>query len=427
MAQPFYSLDDGDCFDPQSKRDALSIPHAIQNDNQQEMVDMNTGCLNTGPEIDAKGRGSTRRRIQVAVNSAVVQTKVSSWPYPTNTIINPSQRPGAPDSQPAFSWQSFGLDATNHEDGGPAPYNAPSSTFLLPNSPQGVMAECCGLTWNAKAWSSGIQSGRAANEAMFGGNYGENPLALSGYLFTGQGTQSTEISPIVPTQASLTFPIQGAERTLPTPSNRNPFQGNVGGLVASPNALAGLQSAQEYKSGNHWMQKNDPRTPMQPTSNKSFSTRTVNRAKLIPSGAQDIVFGVLPIATTSAVSPLMPSSGAFTGLIAATDSADEFRSSNDGRLRAFSRDNTRMLSLTEYGPDSYGYSTSERSGRSRSDVGNASSVATLINGLPYMRPKNPDPISQMNPLTTDSLTGSYGASTETHRTPVSALSNSSGF
>jgi hypothetical protein len=66
--QPFYHTDDEVGFDSQTKRDAVSIPHTIPSDSQQELLDRNLGCLNTGAELEVKGRGPTRRRIQVAVS-----------------------------------------------------------------------------------------------------------------------------------------------------------------------------------------------------------------------------------------------------------------------------------------------------------------------------------------------------------------------
>jgi hypothetical protein len=66
--QPFYPTDDEVGFDSQSKRDAVTIPHTIPSGSQQELLDRNLGCLNTGAELEAKGRGPTRRRIQVAVS-----------------------------------------------------------------------------------------------------------------------------------------------------------------------------------------------------------------------------------------------------------------------------------------------------------------------------------------------------------------------
>jgi hypothetical protein len=66
--QPFYPTDDEVGFDSQPKRDAVTIPHTIPSGSQQELLDRNLGCLNTGAELEAKGRGPTRRRIQVAVS-----------------------------------------------------------------------------------------------------------------------------------------------------------------------------------------------------------------------------------------------------------------------------------------------------------------------------------------------------------------------
>ncbi|KAL4784516.1 hypothetical protein BJX76DRAFT_347756 [Aspergillus varians] len=132
MAQPFYPADDEVSFESHPKRDALLIPHTIQRDNKPELVDRNLSCINTAAEIEAKGRGGTRRRIPLAcqrcrrrkikcsgdagdgqgcsncrstgnpchfirVNSSILQTKTQAstgpgWPYPANDMA--SQRPG---------------------------------------------------------------------------------------------------------------------------------------------------------------------------------------------------------------------------------------------------------------------------------------------------------------------------------------------
>ncbi|KAL3465145.1 hypothetical protein BJX64DRAFT_69373 [Aspergillus heterothallicus] len=133
--QPFYPADNEVSFDPHSKRDAVSIPHTIPSDSQQELLDRNLSCMNTGAELEAKGRGPTRRRIQVACvrcrkrkikcsgdvgdgqgcsncrsagntpcqflrvnsfNSSIMPTKAhsagSGWPYPPSDMV--SQRSG---------------------------------------------------------------------------------------------------------------------------------------------------------------------------------------------------------------------------------------------------------------------------------------------------------------------------------------------
>ncbi|KAL4917090.1 hypothetical protein BDW62DRAFT_211447 [Aspergillus aurantiobrunneus] len=459
MAQPFFPADDEVSFDSQSKRDALPIPHTIQGDSQHDIVDRNL-CINTGPDMDLKGRGVTRRRIQVAcmrcrkrkikcsgdagdgqgcsncrstgsnchflrVNSSMLQTKVhvstgSGWPYPAsemasqrlgtyappltsskmggvptslpNNRIPPFSRPldyeVPPDTQSPYARQAFGTEPTiDYEDGSSTPYNIQSSSaYVLPNSPQVFMADYCGLGWNSKGWGAVLQGSRAPPETMFSESDAGSPLThpAYSYMIPGQGPQANEALTMTPAQGSLASPTQGTERTLPNPAGRSPFSGNASGPTATTNSLP---SPNDFKSGSRWESRCGPRTPMQAASNIPFNTATMDRAKLIPSSGQDMTFGLLPVASSSASSPLIPSSGAFVGMDAAacaTEAGDEFRGNADGRYGAFSRDNRRILSLADPQSSTYGYS--RPSYRNRPEAGDSNSESTLINGLPYTRP-----------------------------------------
>ncbi|KAL2864903.1 uncharacterized protein BJX67DRAFT_383321 [Aspergillus lucknowensis] len=460
MAPPCYPTDNEAGFDSHPKQDALSIPHTFQSDSQQELAERNLGCISMGAELEAKGRGPTRRRIPVAVNSSILQTKVhvsagTGWPYPPNDLA--SQRSGidapsvackvgggprsssnhrtpqflrapdqevASDGQISYGRHPFGIDsAINYEDGFTTPYSPPSSTYMLPSSPQASVADYCGLAWNSRSWNSGSQGGRAPGETMFAETDSENSLANPTYncVIYGQGPQPTGTLGMESIQASLTSPVQGTERGLPTPSSRNTVVGNNNGLVATSDSN-GLHPTQEYKLGSHW--RHEGRTPVQSTSNTPVNTATVNRTKLIPSSAQDTAYGVLTGAPSNASSPLIPSSGTFADFEAtgsAVDAGNEFRGAMNSQSRTCSLEhNKRTISPAVYRADYYGYSRPPY--RSRLEAGGSSSESTLITGLPYERPKHPSLITTLSP---DEFSDCKPP--PNLLTPVSALSNANGF
>ncbi|KAL4991765.1 hypothetical protein BDW68DRAFT_184676 [Aspergillus falconensis] len=434
MAQPFYPADDEVGFDAHSKRDALPIPHTLQSDSQQDIVDRNLSCINTGGEIEAKARGATRRRIPVAcmrcrkrkikcsgdVNSSILQTKVHvppgpGWPYPANDVASrtytssaaPSKKGGfplnhpnhrvpsssrapdygvTPDAQNPYGRQPFGIEsAINYEDESSTPYNLQaSSAYMLPSSPQVFMADYCGLGWNSKNWGAVLPGGRAPTETMFSESDAENSLTHTAYSYMNPEQGQTNGAPSLgPTQGSLASPAQGTERTLPNPTGRSALSGSISGPVTTTD---GLPSVHTYKSGHRWVSKCEPRTPIPSGSNMPFHSGTMDRAKLIPSNGNDMTFGFLPVAPGSTTSPLPPSSGSFAGLEVApcaSEAGDEFRDNADVRYRMFSRDNRRLVSHTDYQPDTYGYTRPAYRNRPEADVSNSES--TLINGLPYTR------------------------------------------
>ncbi|KAL5334833.1 hypothetical protein BJX70DRAFT_391077 [Aspergillus crustosus] len=452
MAQSFYPAEDELGFGLHVKSDSLSIPHTLPSDSQQDALDRTLACINTGADIEAKGRGPTRRRIQVAcqrcrkrkikcsgdVNSSVMQTKVqvpaASWPYPSNdmaprglttyaTSIN-SRIGGLPaifsshrvptyprasdyevaaDAQNSYHRQPFGLEsAIGYDEESSPPYNVQfSSAYMPPSSAQAIIPDCYGLGWNPKGWGAVLQGGRTPAEPIFPDNDAENPLhnPTYSYIISGQGSQTNEALSIAPIPGSLTSPVQGTERTLPNPAGRSSFSGSSNSSVTATDSLSlsGLPSAHCYKTGGRWISTGVPRTPMTPVSNIPFNTVTMDRAKIIPSNGQDMAFGFLPIASSSATSPLLPSSGSFAGLDAAAcsaDASDEFRGAADREFRTFSRDNQRMMTLSGYRSDTYGYSRPAY--RNRSEPGDSSTESTLITGLPYTRPTHSVPLTQLD-------------------------------
>ncbi|KAL4801924.1 hypothetical protein BDV18DRAFT_68134 [Aspergillus unguis] len=455
VAQPYYPADNEVTWGPQPKRDVLSIQHTLPSDSQQEM-DRSVGCINNSAETESKGRGATRRRIQVAcmrcrkrkikcsgdvggglgcsncqsagniqcqflrVNSSILQTKAqassgSGWPYPASDVASRAYAPSMssarmgglsahhPNNRTAsfsrvpeyevvhgtqnpYGPQPFGIDSTiNYEDESSTPYNVQtSSAYMLPNSPQVFMADYCGLGWNSKNWGAVLQGGRAPAETLF--SEGDTGTALAhpaySYVVPGQGQQAHDALSMAPPQAPMVSSGQAAtERTLPDPANRNQYSGN--------NAITEeIPSAQEHKPSNRMVSRCEARPPIMPSSsNMPFSNAPVDR-KMIPSSGPDMTFGFLPGAPSSATSTLPPS-GSFTSLEAtacASEAGDEFRGSSDGRYRTFTRENRRMMSMTEYRPDTYGYNRPAY--RGRSDAGD-SSDNKLITGMHYERPAHP--------------------------------------
>ncbi|KAL4994117.1 hypothetical protein BDV10DRAFT_189319 [Aspergillus recurvatus] len=438
MAQPFYPADDELGFDAHSKRDALPISHTLQSDSQQDIVDRSLSCINTGGEIEAKARGATRRRIPVAVgdaihtratgmadrnsvNSSILQTKVHistgpGWPYPASDMVSrtyassaaPSKMGGFPmnhpnhrvppssrasdygaitDTQNPYGRQPFGIESTiSYEDESSTPYNVQtSSAYVLPNSPQVLMAEYCGLGWNSKNWGAVLPGGRVPNETMFSESDTENSLTHTAYSYMNPVQTQTNGAPSLgPAQGSLASPAQGTERTLPNPTGRSALSGSASGSITTTD---GLPSVHTYKSGHLWVSKCEPpRAPMPSGSNMPFNSGAMDRAKLIPSNGNDMTFEFLPVAPGSATSPLPSSSGSFAGLEVAPcaiKAGDDFRDNANARYRTFSRDNRRLVSHTDYRPDTYGYTRPAY--RNRSEAGDSNSESTLINGLPYTR------------------------------------------
>lgn len=390
------------------------------------------------------------------VNSSMLQTKVTGWPYPTmNATMAPSQRLGlyapsmAPklgvlptnspgvraasfsrassydmgptDPQQAYNRSSLVDHVMNYEDDSSAAYSSPSSAYMIPNGHQNVLAQYCGLSWT-KAWSPNMNGNRGPNGGLLSEHDAEGTVQQSAYsyMLSGQGAASTD--PSLASSMALLSDTQGTDRTLPNPTTRNQQMG-LTAFTASPETISGLAHSQEYRLGQHWATKtgtvNNPRS-RQPTTSGAFSTSPINRTRSLPSNTQDMVFGFMPMTTTGTPSPLITSCGPFAGM----DPVDpeDFRTTGDVRLaRSFSRDNAsgRLLSLNEYGSDIYGYSSTEK--KKCSDAGDPGSATTLINGLPYTRPKHSE-----HPFSTDSMTD-FREAPEVHRTPASALSNPGGF
>ncbi|RHZ66934.1 hypothetical protein CDV55_101121 [Aspergillus turcosus] len=412
------------------------------------------GCSN------CRASGNTNCQF-LRVNSSYLQTKVAWSPYPgLNAAVSSSPRLGVyahtvqrsglvstnslgvrlgSFSRPSYdlgtfnlqhpsSRQPFSLDHTANYENEPTPYN-PQSSYMFPSSHQGILPDYCGLAWNTKAWNSNVQINNAQSGTAFPTQDAENTFTSSSYpfLFSGQGTQSTDgLMTCTPSDG------QGADRTLPKTSGCSQLQG-VPSPSATSEVMSGLPLSPEYRYGHHLAARasisSGGRPSMQLGSNGNFGGNCLNQTrKASLSNAQDIMFDYLPVTSVGPSSHLGPSTGTALTTFETLDSTDDFRASAESRsTRSFSRDSGRVISMMGCGSDIYGYSSSEKS-KNRSETGDTGSTATLMNGLPYTRPRHADTHSTIpfDLLATEVLP-EYRTSAELQRTSVSALSNPGGF
>ncbi|RMJ23816.1 hemagglutinin protein [Aspergillus sp. HF37] len=446
MAHHFYPLEYLG-FDQQAKREApLTFPRADRRSSHQDGVERRASCMSAA-ELDSKSRNPGRRRIQVAcnrcrkrkikcsgdtgdgqgcsncrssgntnchflrVNSSMLQTKLSQWPYPAaNATVSPSRmgmyaskhtgfpinspnvrvpsfsRPAGYDGmfdQNVYERQSFSVDqGINHEDD--QTYQSPG--YMMPSS----LPDYSGI-WNQKAWNPNPNL-KTQNGAIFP-DQDENPVppATYPYMLPNTGTSPPpEIPPVVPTMALPSDGQSQTERTLPNPANRQ-VPASMPVVPAAPDAIPTLPF------GNPWAARAavPSARPSMPISSGCFSSTMNRRKPNQPTTAQDMAFGYLPINTTTDPSPPIQSTST-PGMDPVVDT-----SSAEPRVStSFSRDNTasnntnsRLLGLGDYTPDIYGYSTSERSrvrGSGSGSEADDSSSATLLNGLPYTRVRHPE-------------------------------------
>ncbi|PLN80522.1 hypothetical protein BDW42DRAFT_111070 [Aspergillus taichungensis] len=483
MAHPYYSPE-GLAFEHQHRTDGLPMAHSMRDGSQPEMLDRSVDCVSPSQDSDGKTRNSTRRRIQVAcnrcrkrkikcsgdagdgqgctncrmsgnhncqflrVNSSALQTKTSGWPYPiVGPGMSPSQRYGlyppvnhpglrtasfsrpsgydlgTVDSQQQLSRASFTDPLAGYEIGSSA-YQPQTSTYMVPGTPQGDLADLCGFSWASKTWSPSLHASRGANGTVYPDQESENlaPTAYP-YMFSGPGSQSVDLPPAAQVIPSMPSENQGVDRTLPSPTSQNSMQMGLPASITSPEPMMGMTHAPDHRGTNAWTTKcinsNRIRTSHQSTNEGAFTTSPA-RTKPIPSTAQELGLGFVPTS-----SPLISAGGPFAPLYS-VDPGDELRSNGHGRVaRTFSHDAQRLFP-TESGSDLYGYSSSEK--RHRSTSGNSDSVATLINGFPYTRPKHsgPQPGEPYIPVTLDTAPDCRTPS-GLPRASMSALSSPDGF
>ncbi|PYH88832.1 hypothetical protein BO71DRAFT_453832 [Aspergillus ellipticus CBS 707.79] len=385
------------------------------------------------------------------VNSSMLQTKNSPWSYATNAAVSSSQRSDlyvpsmtpklgasagnssnfrvAPfprasgyemtpaNSHNAYHRHSFGVEhAMNYEDESSA-YTTQSSGFVLSGAPQNVFANYCGLPWNTKTWAPSVHIGRIPSSAVFSDHEADNTLTLPAfpYMIPGHGSQPADAPPIVPTMNFSSAEGQGADRTLPTPG-RNPGSTGLSGFATTEEAFSGLPQTQVYRSSNNWAQKSaslkNLHFPMQQTSG-AYSHGSMSRSKPVSASAHDI-FEFLPMTSAGSSSPMVTPSGQFATTLDPVDS-DDFREGGDGQpTRTFSHDH-----LSEYGSDTYVYSSSERRDKGHSKADGSGSM--LMNGLTYTRPVPGHHSPPLDP------SPAYRSVPEMHHTPIPSLNSSSEF
>lgn len=368
------------------------------------------------------------------VNSSVLQTKVSGWPYPVvNATMSPhrmgtytSKRSAVPVNQnvraasfsrpvvydglfdqSVFEQPSFSVEqGINYGEGSAYQYMMSS------------LPDYSGM-WEQKAWTP------KQNGTMFPDQQ-DNSLTQSTFPYMlPPGTPPTEIPAVAPT---MTLRSDGSQtgRTLPNPASRQ-VPSSMSAVPSTPDTVPTIAFTQDFRFGNPWGPRAtapNPRTLMS-MPNGPFTT-PMTRIKLNTSTAgQDMAFGYLPVnsATTTGPAPAIPSSTATVPGIEPADAGNAER-----RLsRSFSRDNGRVLGLGDCAPEIYGYSTSEKSKNQASDseAGDSGS-ATLLNGLPYTRVRHPETNSALtfNLLQTNPIP-EYRPPAEAQRT-VSPL-GSNGF
>ncbi|PWY78143.1 hypothetical protein BO94DRAFT_472473 [Aspergillus sclerotioniger CBS 115572] len=458
MAQPLYSPEEIG-FDPSSKREALSLAPSGRRESHYESVDRSSGCMSPSTELDSKNRHSTRRRIQVAcnrcrkrkikcsgdpgdgqgcsncrtsgntncqflrVNSSMLQTKASSWnPYPSGTATMPSsQRPGlyvpsmtpkiggAPMTAPptfrmtsfprasnydmgsahaqsAYHRFPFGVDPPVHYEEDASAYTTPSSAYMSGVSPN-VFTDLC--TWNPKTWGHSVHVDRSPHGPVFSDSDAETALTHSAFFNL---TQSTDAPPIVPTMSFSAVEGQGENRTLPNPS-RNQAQMGLCAFTTPEEALSGLPH--DYRMSS-WTPKNTflNHGSMQ-SPHGGYRSGPIKR----PKTTSDMLYGLLPSSGTS--SPLI-SAGSFTTTM------DTINAEDGQPSRTFSHDH-----LSDYGSDTYVYSSSERRDKGQSKPDGSGSM--LLNGLSYTRP----PLGHHSspPLIP---TSAFRSTTEMHHTAIPA-------
>lgn len=381
----------------------------------------------------------------------MLQAKVNGWPYPTvNPALSQSPRLGVytshmpsrqtissmnpripslsrlssydvgfVDSQNTYNRQPFGLDHSVNYEEDSASFNAQSSGYVLPSTPQGVLGEYSALPWNPKPWNSpNINDSKAQNGGFFSDQDAESTLAQPAYSYMlhGQGVPSTEVTPVVPTM-SLPSDGQASERILPTPGNRNSqLPSNMPVVPTASESMSTLAFSQDFRIGTSWVPRPVPasvRAAAQPTPNGVFSASSADRRKPNMPTVQDLGFEYLPI-TTADTNPPITSGGTVTGLDAANNGEPQLTSSS-------AHDNKRPVGMPDCSPDIYGYSTSEKS-KNRADE-----PATLMSGMPYTRVKHPDSGAfAFNLLPLDAIP-EYRPPTEARRTSISPLGNPGGF
>ncbi|KAL4792734.1 hypothetical protein BDV19DRAFT_246986 [Aspergillus venezuelensis] len=358
------------------------------------------------------------------VNSEILQPKSApAWPYPANEMVSRSYAPSSSRTRsvpsnlchhraPSFSRppdyevssitpspygrQSFSFEpTTNYEPESSAQNAQATPAYVLPSSPQVLLADYSGLHWNPRVCGAGLPGTRAPADAIAPEHDTEPSLTLSAYPFVvpSQGPQTNEVHSTVPAHSSVITPVQGPEREDADSDNRDPFRENASGPVTTADAPP---PPNEYSRPPHyWVSRYESRTSRSPISQMAFETAAMGR-RIIPSSGSDMTFSYLPVASSGAPSTMMPSSESYAGLDSTApvaEAATEFREDTSAQYRSFLRSTRRMTPFTDPRPGTYGYSRPAY--RNRPET-NSSSDNTLVSGLQYTRPTAPAILPEMD-------------------------------
>ncbi|KAL2798550.1 hypothetical protein BJX66DRAFT_34565 [Aspergillus keveii] len=485
--QPFYPTDDEVGFDSQSKRDAVTIPHTIPSGSQQELLDRNLGCLNTGAELEAKGRGPTRRRIQVACvrcrkrkikcsgdvgdgqgcsncrsagntpcqflrvnsfNSSIMPPKAhsagSGWPYPPSDIV--SQRSGiyAPSvackvgllsaKSPSHRGSPF-LRIPDHEvaSGTPSSYGRqPYAIDSTINYQDESATPYNTPPPSAYMLPSSPQVLMTDYCALGWGSRNWGPSLQSGRAAGDTMLSEAESDNTLHPAYSYVMPGQSRQAnevlsmTTTPASLTSPTQGTERTLPnpASRHILPGTNNGPATTAEDVPTRDYRLGWRTKATSTVSPGISTGKRVRLVPSCAQDTSLGLLPGESSNISSPLAQSSGAF----ASSEAAGSVTDTGDeyrGVMDSRLRACSPRHSKRAMSPfhSRADYYSYSRPVYGTRLAGDTGSESTLITGLPYERPKHPIPIPTLTP---DNFSD-YKIAPEHFSTPVPALGHSSGL
>ncbi|KAL2841458.1 hypothetical protein BJX68DRAFT_171636 [Aspergillus pseudodeflectus] len=485
--QPFYHTDDEVGFDSQTKRDAVSIPHTIPSDSQQELLDRNLGCLNTGAELEVKGRGPTRRRIQVAcvrcrkrkikcsgdvgdglgcsncrsagntpcqflrVNSSIfsivppkAHSAGSGWPYPPSDIV--SQRSGIYAPSVACKLELLSAKTLSHRG---SPFLRIPDHEVASDSPNpyGRQPYAIDSTTNYEDESATPYNIPPSSAYMLPSS---PQVLMTDYCASGWGSRNWGPSLQGGRAPGDTMLSEAESDNTLNPAYSYVMPGQAGqanealSMMATPVSLTsptqGTERTLPNPASRHTLpgNNNGPTTTAEDiptrdyrlcwrtkaTSNVSLGTATGKRVRLVPSCAQDTSFGLLPGESSNGSSPSTQSSGAFASSEAAGSVADP-GDEYRGAMDSRLRGCSPRHNKRAMSPfhSKADYYSHTMPAYRTRLAGDTSSESTLITGLPYERPKHPMPIPT---LTSDEFSD-YKIAPGHFSTPVPALGHSSGF
>lgn len=312
-------------------------------------------------------------------------------------------------------------------------FNIQSSAYTLPNANSSVMVSYCGTPGSPKTWNPVPNINKMQNGGQYSDQDSASPMAQPSYPYIAPSSHippSTDIPSLFPAITSLSSNCQGSDRTLPNPTTRGQVLNSSAPLATLPESLSlsglSFSPGQSYKAGNHWGPKSTSSTNSQSStrtmssSSGGTSVSPVNGTKTVSSSPQDMVFGYIPM--TSSSSPPAIASNAYRGADM-VDPTNSFQTggTDSGLTRSMSREGDSLLSLGSCSPDFYSYSTGEKSKR-RGGGANSGSSGTLMNGMQYTRLTEPDPPQS-------SLAFSFphpDAMTDAHRKSIPSLSHLGG-